>query len=349
MKRTKKFLALMMAMLMIMSMAACGSDPAPTSSEAEGGSNSDATYVLKAANVASESNPYTVGMRYLADLVSERTNGDVQIDVYPNSQLGGEREILEGMQLGTIDMCVVSTAPVANFSEAWYVFDLPYVFTDLETTYEVLDGEIGDELGALLKESGFVNLSYWQNGFFNIITKEKVVHPEDLDGMTIRSFENPIHQDYFALCGANPIPAAWGEVYTMLQNGTIDGCTTSYTFIYNTQLDEVATYVANTHQVYAVAPLMMSTIAWDSLPSEYQDIIMECAAEARDYERNLCNDSEADQMAELTEKGMVLTDVDRDEWAEFMQPITDSYVGEGKYVSQDLYDRIVAITSKGTR
>lgn len=344
MKTMKRYFSLLMAIAMILCLTACGSD-----ATADGGNDADSgTIVLKAANVASESNPYTVGMRYMADLVKERTGGAVQIDVYPNSALGGEREILEGMQLGTVDMCVVSTAPVANFSEAWYVFDMPYLFTDLETTYEVLDGEIGTELGDMLKDSGFINLAYWQNGFFNIITKEQVIHPEDLNGMTIRCFENPIHAAYFSLCGANAVPAPWGEVYTMLQNGTIEGCTTSYTFIYNTQLDEVAGYVANTHQVYAVAPLMMSSTAWNKLSAEQQQIIMDCAAEARDYERGLCNDSEAEQMAELTEKGMVLSDVDRDEWAKFMEPIKDQFVGDGKYISTELYDSIKAITSKGT-
>lgn len=345
MKRVKRYLSLLMAIAMILCLAACGGsgDTGDANNGGEGG-----TIVLKAANVASESNPYNQGLRYMADLVKERSNGTIQIDVYPNSALGGEREILEGMQLGTVDMCVVSTAPVANFSQAWYVFDMPYLFTDLETTYEVLDGEIGKELGDLLKDSGFVNLAYWQNGFFNIITKEQVIHPQDLSGMTVRCFENPIHSAYFSLCGANAVPAAWGEVYTMLQNGTIDGCTTSYTFIYNTQLDEVASYVANTHQVYAVAPLMMSTIAWNKLSADQQQLIMDCAAEARDYERSQCNDSEEQQMTELTEKGMVLSDVDRDEWAEFMAPIKDQFVGEGKYISDELYDSIKAITSKGT-
>lgn len=345
MKKVKRYLSLLMAIAMILCLAACGGsgDTGDANNGGEGG-----TIVLKAANVASESNPYNQGLRYMADLVKERSNGTIQIDVYPNSALGGEREILEGMQLGTVDMCVVSTAPVANFSQAWYVFDMPYLFTDLETTYEVLDGEIGKELGDMLKDSGFVNLAYWQNGFFNIITKEQVIHPQDLSGMTIRCFENPIHSAYFSLCGANAVPAPWGEVYTMLQNGTIDGCTTSYTFIYNTQLDEVAGYVANTHQVYAVAPLMMSTIAWNKLSADQQQIIMDCAAEARDYERSQCNDSEEQQMAELTEKGMVLSDVDRNEWAEFMAPIKDQFVGEGKYISTELYDSIKAVTSKGT-
>lgn len=355
MNHLRKITALLLALIMVLALAGCsGSSASPSAAPtaaAAGPSDGKAppTYVLKVADVASEDNPYNVGLRYFADLVSEQTNGDVQIDVYPNSSLGGEREILEGLQLGTIDMCLVSTAPVANFSQSMYVFDLPYLFTDLETTYEVLDGEIGDELAADLVKDGFHTLAYWQNGFFNIITKEQVIHPQDLSGMTIRAFENPIHQAYFSQCGANPVPAPWGEVYTMLQNGTVDGCTTSYTFIYNTQLDEVAKYVANTHQVYAVAPMFISTITWDSLPENYQKIISDCAVQARDYERDECNSKEDTQKKELTDKGMVLSDVDRDEWAEFMKPVWSDFVGEGKYISQDLVDRIQAITSKGTR
>ena len=352
----KKLLVIFLAVVVAAGLAACGGSSGTAREQSSDSATGEASktaagnsFTLKMANVASENNPYTKGAYKFSELVKDRTDGAVIIDVYPNSALGGEREILEGMQLGTIDLCTVSTAPVANFSEAWYVFDLPYLFTDLETTYEVLDGDIGNELGSLLEEDGFVNLAYWQNGFFNIITKKQVVHPEDMKGMTIRCFENPIHSAYFSLCGANAVPAPWGEVYTMLQNNTIDGCTTSYSFIYNTQLNEVAGYVANTHQIYAVAPTMISKITWDKLPDEYRQIIKECAIEAGKYERDLCNDSEEEQKKELTEKGMTLLDIDRDEWAAFMAPITEQFVGTGKYISQDLYDRIYAITSKGTR
>lgn len=353
MKKLTRLVSILCALALMFSLAACGggttASTAPSKAPDSGnsGNSGDATtgeviYNWKVAHVATPDNPYNLGLLYMADLLKERSNGAIQLDVFPSSQLGGERDILEGLQFGSIDMCVVSTAPVANFSDTFYVFDMPYLFTDLETTYEVLDGEIGQNIMKDIEKDGFVGLTYWQNGFFNIITQDPVVHPTDMTGMKIRAFENPIHQSYFKLCGANPIPMAWGEVYTALQNKTVDGCTTSFTFIYNTKLDEVAKHVAVSHQVYAVAPLLMSKITWDSLPTDIQELVMECAIEARDYERELCNSSEAEQIEALKAAGMTITEIDMEEWAEFMQPVYDEYVPS--LISQDLVDSIKAIT-----
>ena len=354
MKNWRKLAIYVIALALILPLVGCNSStpattPAttpPPSNASEAPANNVPTgeviYNWKVAHVASPDNPYNLGLLYMAELLSERSNGAIQLDVFPSSQLGGERDILEGLQFGSIDMALVSTAPVANFSDSFYVFDLPYLFTDLDTTYEVLDGEIGQTLMKDIEKNGFVGLTYWQNGFFNIITQDLVVHPTDLSGMKIRAFENPIHQSYFKLCGANPIPMAWGEVYTALQNKTVDGCTTSFTFIYNTKLDEVAKHVARTRQVYAVAPLLMSQLTWNELPADIQALVMECSIEARDYEREICNSTEEEQIAELRANGMTVTEVDINEWAEFMQPVYDEYVPS--LISKELVDSIKAIT-----
>lgn len=355
MKKITRLVSILSALAILVSLAACGGGsattpppagqpaaPASSAPDASSPPTGEVVYNWKVAHVASPDNPYNLGLLYMAELLKERSNGAIQLDVFPSSQLGGERDILEGLQFGSIDMAVVSTAPVANFSDSFYVFDLPYLFSDLDTTYEVLDGEIGASLMSDIEKDGFIGLSYWQNGFFNIITQNPVVHPTDLTNMKIRAFENPIHQSYFKLCGANPIPMAWGEVYTALQNKTVDGCTTSFTFIYNTKLDEVAKHVAVTHQVYAVAPLLMSKITWDSLPADIQELVMECSIEARDYEREICNSTEEDQIKELRDNGMTITEVDMDEWAEFMQPVYDEFVPS--LISQELVDSIKAVT-----
>lgn len=356
MKKPSRLVALLLACVMLSALAGCGgSGASPSAAPASaapasaaptsGGTAATPTYVWKCAHVASPDNPYNLGLLKMAELLKERSNGAIQMDVFPSSQLGGERDILEGLQLGTIDVCLVSTAPVANFSKSFYVFDLPYLFSDLDSTYEVLDGDIGQTLLKDIEKDGFIGLSYWQNGFFNIITTNKeIVHPTDLSGMKIRAFENPIHQSYFKLCGANPIPMAWGEVYTALQNKTVDGCTTSFTFIYNTKLNEVAKNVSVTHQVYAVAPLLMSKSTWDTLPADIQQLVIECGDEARDYERDMCNSSEADQIEALKELGMSINEVDQSEWAEFMQPVYDEYVPS--LIPTDLVDSIKAITQK---
>ncbi len=312
-----------------------------------GNASAQAKYVWKAAHVLAPDHPYNTGLLYMAKLLKERSNGEIQMDVFPSSQLGGERDILEGLQLGTVDVCVVSTAPVANFSKIFYVFDLPYLFTDLKTTYEVLDGEIGVSLLNEIAKDGFVGLGYWQNGFFNLITQDRVQHPKDLSGMKVRSFENPIHQSYFKLCGANPIPMAWGEVYTALQQRTVDGCTTAFEVIYTSKLQEVAKHVAVTHQVYAVAPCLVSQITWDPLPDDVKKLVRECEEEARHWMREQCNSKEPERIKALQEAGMTIVEVDQDEWAKFMAPVTDEYVPS--LIPADLVARIKAITYRDTK
>lgn len=299
-------------------------------------------YVFKAAHVLATDHPYHTGLVYFAEKLKEKSNGQIQVDVFPSGQLGGERDMIEGLQFGIIDFALVSAAPLANFSQDFYVFDLPYIFTDKETTYEVLDGEIGQGLMKKLEKEGIIGLDFWENGFFTIFTKNKVLKPEDMKGLTIRCMENALHQSLFKSVGANPVPMPFPEVYTALQNGTVDGGTSAIALIYTTKFNEVADYIAMTNQVYAAAPLLMSKIKWDKLPEDVQNLIQECSIEGRDFMRQELTDNEQSQKSELEKLGMEINDIDMEEWIKATEVVYKEFVPSK--IPQELVDSIKEIT-----
>ncbi|MEH6563400.1 MAG: TRAP transporter substrate-binding protein DctP, partial [Marinobacter sp.] len=170
---------------------------------------------LRLAHVVNEQDGFHIAAVKFQDLVAERTEGAVSIELYPNASLGDERTLLEGMQIGTVDMGVITNGPVANFVEEMAVFELPFLFPSPQAAYDVLDGPIGQELLDKLSEVNLKGLAYAERGFRNLTNSERPVNsPEDMDGLRIRVMENPVYVDTFRALGANAIPMAWTEALT---------------------------------------------------------------------------------------------------------------------------------------
>src|SRR5699024_5676593 len=168
--------------------------------------------------------PYTKGLEEFSRLVSEKSDGQVTVDHFHSSQLGDERDMIEGLQLGTLEMALVSTAPLSSFTKDFLVFDLPFIFEDSQAARNVLDGEIGEELFEKLDDQFIIGLAYWENGFRSVSnSRGPVEKPEDMKGLKIRTMENPVHMASFRAMGASPTPMAFGELFTALQQKTIDG------------------------------------------------------------------------------------------------------------------------------
>ena len=175
---------------------------------------------LRLAHVVNEQDGFHIAATKLEELVEERTDGKVNIEIFPNASLGDERTLLEGMQIGTVDMGVITNGPVANFVEEMAVFELPFLFPSPEAAYSVLDGPIGQELLDKLADVNLKGLAYAERGFRNLTNSERAVNsPEDLDGLRIRVMENPVYTDTFRELGANAIPMAWTEALTAMQQG----------------------------------------------------------------------------------------------------------------------------------
>lgn len=303
------------------------------------GDDGKETVTLAVAHVLTEDHAYQKAWLKVADLVDKKSNGTLKVQVFPNSTLGNERDVIEGMQLGIIDGSCMSTGALASFSPAFMALDLPFLFENREQAYAVLDSEIGDQLLKSLNKNMLVGVTFWENGFRNISnSKHPVKLPKDIKGMKIRTLENELQVNSFKTLGANPIPMAWGEVYTALQQGTIDGQENPLAIIYQNKINEVTPYITMTGHFYAAAPVVLSQKSLDKLTPEHQKILLDSIKEVTPYERKLSAESDAVYKKKLEDAGAkIITDVDKQAWKEAAQPVYDKYRDK---IGADLLDSI---------
>jgi tripartite ATP-independent transporter DctP family solute receptor len=282
---------------------------------------------LRLAHVVNEQDGFHIAATKFEELVEARTDGKVNIEIFPNASLGDERTLLEGMQIGTVDMGVITNGPVANFVEEMAVFELPFLFPSPEAAYSVLDGPIGQELLDKLADVNLKGLAYAERGFRNLTNSERAVNsPEDLDGLRIRVMENPVYTDTFRELGANAIPMAWTEALTAMQQGTIDGQENPVNVIHSFKLDETQNYMTLSRHTYAPAIFVMGMPAWNQLPEAAQAVLEEAAQEAAEHERQVNADMEAEQLAALREAGMEINDTpDMEAFQAAVAPVYEKY------------------------
>jgi len=299
----------------------------------------DKQVVLKLGHAVAPEHPYHLGAVRFSELIAQRTNNKVKIDVYPSTQLGNERDMVEGLQLGTIDLVVTSTGPLGGFVPKMFVVDLPFLFRDREHAYKVLDGPIGRDLLDAFSAKGIKGLAFWENGFRQITNNVRPIEkPEDLKGIKIRTMENKVHLASFKAFGASPTPMAWSEVYTALQQKTIDAQENPIAIIYHQKIFEVQKYLTLTGHFYSPTPLLMSLKAFDSLPKDIQKIMLDTAIECATYERNLLRDSEAKQIAELKAKGMQVNTPNKKTFQDAAAPVYKEFEAQ---FGKETIDKIV--------
>ncbi|TDO13942.1 MULTISPECIES: TRAP transporter substrate-binding protein [Halomonas] len=290
---------------------------------------------LRLAHVVNEQDGFHIAAKKFEELVEERTEGKVNIDIYPNASLGDERTLLEGMQIGTVDMGVITNGPVANFVEGMAVFELPFLFPTPEAAYAVLDGPIGQELLDRLSEVNLKGLAYAERGFRNLTNSERAVHsPADIAGLRIRVMENPVYVDTFRELGANAIPMAWTEALTAMQQGTIDGQENPINVIHSFKLYETQDYMTLSRHTYAPAIFVMGMPAWNTLPEPAQTVLEQAAQEAAEHERRMNAEIEAEQLADLREAGMQI--VEEPDIAAFQQAVVPVYEKYGEQFGDTL-------------
>ncbi len=330
-KLSKKFSAVVLVLAIVLSLSACG------------GGEPDEVVVLQASHSVSTTHPYHLGLVKYKELVEERTNGMVQIEIFDSGLLGDERASIEGLQLGTIDIAVSSTGPIGNFVSDFLVLDLPYLFPDTETARMVLDSEIGDSLLAQLDSIGVTGAAFWENGFRQFTNSKRPINGvEDLEGLVIRTQENEIHLAAFRALGADPTPMTWSDVFASLQQGVIDGQENPIAIIQSQSIFEVNEHLAITNHVYSPACLLISNTALEQFDEETQQILIDAAKEAGEYERQLLSEGEAAAIADLEEKGMMVTYPDVAPFVELAQSVYPDY--EANF-SEGLLESILEMTS----
>ncbi len=298
------------------------------------------TTTLKLAHMVSTSAHYHIGSLELARLIQERTKGAVKIEIFPAGQLGkGERELVEGLQIGTIDLVVTSTGPMGGFVPQMLVVDLPFLFRDNSHVDKVLDGPIGEGLLNELAKAGIKGIAFWENGFRNLTNnKRPVSRPEDVKGLKLRTMENEVHMEAFRNLGADPTPMAWGEVYTALQQGVIDGQENPIGIIRTHKIYEVNRHLALTGHVYSPALLLINEKKFKGFTPDLQRIFIETGKEAAKFERKFNRDSEAKWLEELKGFGMQITTPDKRAFQKATEPTYKKY--EARF-GKDLIEKII--------
>ncbi|MGM0754177.1 MAG: DctP family TRAP transporter solute-binding subunit [Bacillota bacterium] len=329
----KKFIPLLLIAILIIS--ACGR---PSGSSSEG--NED-TYTIRIAHLVPEEQSSHVAAETFKEKLEKESDGRIKVELYPNGQLyGSDREAIEAVQLGNIEMTIPAVAPLASFNEKFLVFDLPFLFNSNEAAYKALDGELGQELMADLEKNDLKGLVFGENGFRHMSNNNgPIENPDQLKGLKFRTLENPLHTDTFKAFGANASPFAFGELYTALQQGTYDAMECPVSLYYTNKFYEVQDYLSLTGHVYAATALLMNNDFYNELPEDLQKLVTEASEEYRDEQRGLAQEQDVEFLGKLKENGMEvndLTDEQRDAFREAASSVYDQYVPK---IGEDLVDK----------
>jgi len=282
---------------------------------------------------------YGVAIDAFAREVEKRTGGRYQIQNFYAGALGAERESIEGLQLGTLDLTMTSTGPVPNFVPDVAILDIPFLFRDYGQARAVLDGPIGQDMLKKFDAKGITALAWGENGFRHMTNSKHPVNvPDDLKGLKMRTMENPVHIQAYKAFGIIPTPMAFTEVFTALQQGTVDGQENPVSVITAAKLDQVQKYMTLTGHVYSPALILMSKAQYDKLSPADKQAFGEAAKEAVKVNRARIDEDEKRAVADLRAKGMIIVEnVDK---AKFQAALAPTFTEFGKKFGQDNIDKI---------
>ncbi|WP_110654327.1 TRAP transporter substrate-binding protein [Salinicola halimionae] len=289
-----------------------------------------AAQTLQLAHNAAEGNPKWIASERFAKLVEEGTNGEIHVDVGGNAQYGDDMEALTLMRMGSLGFSANSQGPVSSIVPQFSLLGLPFLFDSLPTAWEVMDGEVGNELKRLAQEQGLVLLALWDNGIRHVSNNVRPIEkPADLQGLKIRTPPSEIAVDIFDALGATPTPMNFSELYIALQQGVVDGQENPLMNIYSSKLYEVQKYISLTGHMYESMPLLMSKVVWDSLTPEDQKVIQDAAIEAGKFERQASLEADNDLRVKMEKAGVKFNEVDQAPFIEATRSVYDTW--RGKY------------------
>lgn len=258
--------------------------------------------------------------------VEKRTNGRIKVQPFYSGSLGGERESIEAVQLGTQELTFTSTGPVPNFVPETRILDIPFLFRDKAHAHAVLDGAIGQELLTKFDAKGMKALAWGENGVRHMTNNKRAVNaPEDLKGLKMRTMENPVHIAAYKGFGIITTPMAFPEVFTALQQGTVDGQENPLSVIMAAKFDQVQKYLALTGHVYSPAVLLMNKAAFDKLSAADKQVFLDAAKEAVKANRARVAEDDAKGVADLRSKGMQVVEVDKAKFVAALGPVNAEF------------------------
>lgn len=341
----KKLLAL--SLVTCLALVGCSSQTANTPKEtateksAEVKSKTEVK-VMKLAVVTPKDRSLTQGLYKFGEIVEKETNGSIKVEVYPDGQLGGDRQVFEAMRMGTIHGSTMSSGPIAADVPRFTALDLPFLFKDEKTAYEVLDGPIGDELLNDLPAVGVIGLNYWENGFRHLTNNKKEVKTlDDIKGLKIRTLENELHIDMWKELGANPTPMAFTELFTALEQGVVDGQENPAGNVTTSKFYEVQKYLTTTGHIYNASVFMISKKFYDTLSDQEKEAVARAAEEAKNYQRELNQKESKEALDFLAENGMTVTELSAEEKQKFLDKVKPVYEKYSATLGADLVNKLM--------
>lgn len=333
----KKFAAIALAASMVLGLSGCGSSGSAQTSDTATAEN---PMVLTLAHGLSESHTVHIAMTEFAEKVEERTDGRIKVEIYPNGQLGSENENMEQLMAGVISMTKVSAPGLATYNEAYHTFGLPYIFDDTEDFYHKMDSQEMRDFFLSTEEDGFVTITYYTSGARSFYTKDTPVRtPEDLKGLKIRVQDMQSQTDMLEALGGTPVAMAYGDVYTSLQTGIIDGTENNETALTTGKHGEICKVFSMDQHAMIPDVLVMGADVWNSIAPEDQQIILEAAYESTDSHKVAWDAAIEEAIEEAkTEMGVTfIEDVDKEAFreatADMIQEYCDRYPGVNDFLN----------------
>jgi C4-dicarboxylate-binding protein DctP len=284
------------------------------------------TYTIKFSHVVAEDTPKGQAANYFKKIVEKRTDGQVEVEVYPNAALYGDREAIEALHMNAIQMACPSFSKFTGFVPELQIFDLPFLFQDREHLYAFMDSSVGQELLKMVTEKGLLGLSYWDNGFKQLTLDSNAIKvPEDVQGKKFRIMSSKVLEAQFEAVDASPQVLPFSEVYSALQQGVVDGQENTISNIYTKKFHEVQNYLTLSDHGYLGYMLVTNQMFWNSLPEDLQKTVQSCVEDATEFANEKAAELNQQQLQKIRESGSVeihdLTKQQRKQWVEEMRDI----------------------------
>lgn len=287
------------------------------------------------------------GVEYFKRIVEQRSGGNIQVHIFPSAQLGGDLHMTAALQSGTLEMTQPSTSPLIKMEPELAVFDLPFLFKDAQQADKVLDGPVGQHLLKKISQehNGLIALAWAENGFRQLTDSTGVIaSPADLKGLKIRTMQSPVQLDIWKTLGANPTPMSFAELFTALDQGTVDAQENPWITILTSKFYEVQSNATDTRHVYTPFITLMSARFWKRLPEPYQKLVKTASVQEGVYERKVSQNIDKQAKQLLEKKGMKITEPTPAQRAAFREKAKPVYGDFKSQIGEPLFDQVMKAT-----
>lgn len=302
---------------------------------------------IRVSNGVAETHPVGNGVKAMAECLTEKSGGKFKLNAFWSGALGGDLDATQALRSGTQEMVVTSSSPLVGILPALGVFDLPFLFADENEADTILDGDFGNYVSDMMPGVGLINLAYWENGFRNLTNSQRpVAGVDDIKGLKVRVMQNNIFLDSFANLGANAVPMSFGEVFTALETGAIDGQENPVVTIDTSKFSEVQKHLTMSRHAYTPFMILYSKPLWDRLAADEQAALQECAIVGRDVQRKASRDLGAKSLDNVKADGMEVVELTPEAQAAMREAVAPVYEKHAATIGQEVVDKMMGELKK---